>query len=75
MDLIRVELYADGINGGAPERAEMKRVLQLVGAINGYAYRASVSTNRPASDYTVRLIPHRDGVAIPLEENHILWQR
>jgi starch phosphorylase len=74
-EAVRVELYADGINGGAPERAEMKRVLQLVGAINGYAYRASVSTNRPASDYTVRLIPHRDGVAIPLEENHILWQR
>ncbi len=74
-EAVRVELYADGINGGAPERVEMKRMRLLVGATNGYAYRADVSANRPASDYTARLIPYRDGVAIPLEENHILWQR
>ena len=29
----------------------------------------------PATDYTARLVPHRDGVAVPLEEAHILWQR
>ncbi len=74
-ETVRVELYATGINGAAPERVEMKRGQQLVGAINGYVYRAGVSAARPASDYTARLIPHRDGVAIPLEENHILWQR
>jgi starch phosphorylase len=72
---VRVELYANGIDGAVSERAEMKRVRQLVGATNGYAYRASISVARPASDYTPRLIPHRDGVAIPLEETHILWQR
>jgi glycogen phosphorylase len=53
----------------------MVRVRQLLGADNGYAYRAGVSAARPVSDYTPRLIPHRDGVAIPLEETHILWQR
>lgn len=74
-ETVRVELYADGIDGVAPERVEMKRVRQLVGATNGYAYRADVSAARPASDYTARLIPYRDGVAVPLEENHILWQR
>jgi len=72
---VRVELYANGIGDAAPERAEMTLVRQLAGAINGYVYRASVSAARPASDYTARLIPHRDGVAIPLEETHILWQR
>ncbi|MBU1978388.1 MAG: alpha-glucan family phosphorylase, partial [Gammaproteobacteria bacterium] len=72
---VRVELYANGAKGAAPERVEMQRVRQLVGAINGYAYRAGVSAARPASDYTARLIPHRDGVAAPLEEAHILWQR
>ena len=70
-----VELYADGDNGGAPERIKMARVRQLVGAINGYAYRASVPASRPAAAYTARLIPYRDEVSIPLEENHILWQR
>jgi starch phosphorylase len=53
----------------------MQRVRQLVGAANGYVYRAEVPSARPATDYTVRLIPHRDGVAVPLEDAHILWQR
>lgn len=74
-ETVRVELYADGMNGAAPERVEMQRGRQLVGATNGYAYRAGVSVARPMSDYTARLIPHRDGVAVPLEEDHILWQR
>ncbi|HUW75907.1 MAG TPA: DUF3417 domain-containing protein, partial [Gallionella sp.] len=74
-EAVRVELYANGIDGAAPERMEMNRVRQLVGAINGYAYRAEMSATRPVSDYTVRLIPHRDGVSVPLEEGRILWQR
>jgi starch phosphorylase len=74
-DAVRVELYANGINGGAPEQVEMKRVRQLVGAANGYTYRASISASRPASDYTARLIPHCNGTAVPLEAARILWQR
>lgn len=75
LEAVRVELYANGIEGSVPERVEMKRVRQLVGAINGHAYRAEVPAARPATDYTARLLPHRDGVAVPLEANHILWQR
>ncbi len=71
-EAVRVELYA---NGETPERVKMKRVRQLVGAINGYAYRAEVPATRPASDYTARLIPRRDGVAVPLEMARVLWQR
>ena len=74
-EAVRVELYADGAGGGAAERVEMQRIRQLVGAANGYAYRTSASADRPAADYTVRLIPNRSGVAVPLEEAHILWQR
>ena len=33
---VRVELYADGVNGGEPVRQEMKRVRQLAGASGGY---------------------------------------
>jgi glycogen phosphorylase len=36
-DSVRVELYADGVNGEGPVRQEMKRVRQLVGAAGGYA--------------------------------------
>ena len=74
-EAVRVELYANGVDGSATERVAMKRVRQLVGAINGYAYRASVPAARLATDYTARLIPHRDDVAVPLEDAHILWQR
>jgi starch phosphorylase len=72
---VRVELYADGIMGGAPVRQEMKRVRELVSASGGYVYSAAVSATRPPADYTARVIPHRDGVAIPLEDPRILWQR
>ena len=75
-EAVRVELYADGVGDGAPVRQEMKRVRQLVGATNDYAYRGRVSSaSRPATDYTVRLIPDHDGVAVPLEAGQILWQR
>ncbi|MBU4236164.1 MAG: alpha-glucan family phosphorylase [Proteobacteria bacterium] len=72
---IRVELYADGISGGAAIHQEMKYVRPLVGASGGYLYSVSVSAARPAADYTARVIPHCDGVAIPLEDARILWQR
>lgn len=71
---VRVELFADGLNGDAPQSVEMECARQLEGAINGYAYRAKVPAARPAADYTARLIPRRDGVAVPLEAAHILWQ-
>jgi starch phosphorylase len=73
---VRVELYADGIAGAAPERIEMQRARQLVGgAINAFAYRASVPLRRPASDYTPRALAYRSDLAIPLEAAHIVWQR
>jgi len=72
---VRVELYADGIDGGSPVRQEMKHGRQLVGASGGYAYSAVVSAARPAADYTARVIPHREGIAIPMEHARILWQR
>jgi len=74
-DAVRVELYAEGVNGGSPVRKEMTRGHQLVGAENGYFYDAQVQATRPAADFTARVIPHRAGIAVPLEAAHILWQR
>jgi starch phosphorylase len=72
---VRVELYANRVNGGSSVRQEMKRVRQLVGAPGGYVYSATVSAARQSLDYTARVMPHHDGVAIPLEDARILWQR
>ena len=44
---VRVELYAEGVNGGGPVRVEMTRGRQLAGAASGYVYSASVPATRP----------------------------
>ena len=72
---VRVELYADGINGGDPVREEMKCAGSLPDGSRGCVFHATVPAARPASDYTARVIPQRSGVAIPLESARILWQR
>lgn len=53
----------------------MKLVRPLAGASGGYVYSTAITVDRPATDYTARVIPHCDGVAVPLETSHILWQR
>ena len=72
---VRVELYAEGVNGGAPERHEMILVRQLPGAPGACVYSAAVPAARPAVDYTARVIPRYEGVSVPLEATQILWQR
>jgi starch phosphorylase len=74
-EVLRVELYAEGVEGAAPERVAMQPVRQLVGAQSGYAYRAEVPAARPATNYTARLMPRHDGATIPAEASQILWQR
>jgi starch phosphorylase len=72
---VRVELYADGLIGRAPERHEMARTRRPDGVPGRYIYSAALPEGRPPADYTARLIPHCDGVAVPLEVDPILWQR
>jgi len=74
-EAVRVELYADGVNGGGPIRQEMTCGQSLPGAANGHIYQASVPATRPATDYTARVVPSYSGVAVPLEAAQILWQR
>ena len=75
LNATRVEIYANGTNGSDPVRVEMTHARQIPGAGDVHAYAAQVPATRPATDYTARVIPHCDGVAIPLEDSRILWQR
>ena len=75
LNAARVELYADGVNGGGPVRQEMQRITPLAGTASACIYRAQVPASRRPTDYTARVTPHCDGVAIPLEETSIIWQR
>jgi starch phosphorylase len=72
---VRVELYADGINGSPAVRQEMTCLHPLADESGNYAYSATVSASRPPTDYTARVMPRCEGVAIPLENPRILWQR
>ena len=72
-DAVRVELYAEGEKDASPITQTMNRGELLVGATNGFTYTAVVPTNRPAADYTPRLIPQHVGALLPLEAPFILW--
>jgi starch phosphorylase len=72
---VRIELYAESERGAPAVRQEMKRGEREIESPRGYLYRVAVSAARPTTDYTARIIPNRNGVAVPLEESRILWER
>ncbi|MEP6668667.1 MAG: alpha-glucan family phosphorylase [Chthoniobacter sp.] len=72
---VRVELFANSLVNRASERREMQLFRQMDGAAGGYVYRASAPTTRPSADYTARVIPRFKGMATPLEDARVLWQR
>jgi starch phosphorylase len=74
-DSVSVQLYAQAARGGECFISTMQRGRALVGSVGGFVYTGAAPADRPASDYTVRIIPHREGVAVPLEAGEILWQR
>jgi starch phosphorylase len=74
-DWVRVELYADPPGEGPPVRVAMKPETILPGAVHGAVYRAEVQADRPATDFTPRVIPFHPEALIPLESSLILWQR
>ncbi len=74
-EAITVELFAEGIGGSGPERHRALRVSPHTGGEGDYLYRALVPAGRPPGDYSARAFPCREGVAVPLKAQQILWQR
>ncbi|WP_339627859.1 alpha-glucan family phosphorylase [uncultured Maribacter sp.] len=71
-DTILIQLFADGLNGGIPEILKMERDSEP--KEEAHRYHAHITTSRPASDYTVRIISDYEGISVPLEDNLIRWQ-
>jgi starch phosphorylase len=67
---IQVQLYADGAPLQVMTRGEV-----LTGSLNGYAFTATVQSERPAADFTPRIVPHHEAARVPLEARQILWYR
>jgi starch phosphorylase len=72
---VEIQLYANAPPGGVLECYRLAQSEPLVGAAKGWSYVAQVKTNRPANDFTARIIPRHPEAAIPLEAGEILWQR
>jgi starch phosphorylase len=72
---VRVELYADALDGGTPEKHAAIHARALPDSPDGHLYTADLSAARPAEHYTARVVPYREGVLVPLESQRILWQR
>lgn len=72
---VYVDLYAEGINGSKAVLQEMKKGDRLAGIPGAYRYSGTVSTLRPVTDYSVRLMQDISGISVPLETTKILWLR
>jgi starch phosphorylase len=72
---LRLELYAEGSPDRPAVRQELKRLRQSPDSKGAYIYSGTVPADRPVADYTPRAMPQRTGVAVPLEEARILWER
>ena len=74
-DFASVQLYADGGPGNAPIVETMSRGNLLTGSESSYSFSSTIRTERPAEDFTPRIVPAHPGAMVPLECARILWYR
>jgi glycogen phosphorylase len=85
-DAVLVQLFAEPLDGGAPERHTLITDLAAMKKRRGagtqqppqpgeYAFKVVFASERPAGDYTPRVVPGHRFAQVPLEAGHILWYR
>jgi glycogen phosphorylase len=67
---VAVQLYAEPCDGGAPFVGELFCTASGASRV----YTGAAPADRPARDYTVRIVPRHPGAAVPAELSLILWQ-
>lgn len=75
IEALRVELYAEGANGGAAWPCSLVPETPVADESGWHTYRANVPADRPSSDYTARVVSNIPGLRVPLEASAILWQK
>jgi starch phosphorylase len=68
---VRVELFADGLQGKEPIRTPMNRGALLPDG--GLLYSTNIQSGRDPRDFTPRVVPYHQSASVPLEATHILW--
>ncbi|MFA5938877.1 MAG: alpha-glucan family phosphorylase [Sinimarinibacterium sp.] len=72
-DAVAVQVYAEPRNTTEPSHWSMQRGLPIDGALNAWSYEITVATDRPATDFTPRVLPYHEQAAVPIENNLIRW--
>lgn len=73
---VKVELYADGLNGFRAEKYEMHREVNTKRNKNGCEiFYVATSATRPLNDYTARLFLATEDIRAPADTGYILWQK
>ncbi len=73
---IQVELYAEAIG----DTNSVRHTMQLpepetkLKSVTPTIYYANIPANRPAPDFTARVVARFENVSVPLEMSHIRWQ-
>ena len=71
---VAVQLYAEPQAAGAPSIWPMRCEKAPSDGKEGLLYQARVPDQRPASDYTARIVPAHPAAVLPLETELIFWQ-
>ncbi|HUN25770.1 MAG TPA: alpha-glucan family phosphorylase [Steroidobacteraceae bacterium] len=71
---VRVELYAESCDGLEAVRCEMVPSGEAAGGSGLVVYTARVPAERPASNFTARIVPAHPEALLPLEGPQVLWQ-
>ncbi|HXI57975.1 MAG TPA: alpha-glucan family phosphorylase [Polyangia bacterium] len=72
-DDVAVEVYADPLPERPAVRAPMTASHSLPGTTNGHLFECHVPSDRPASDFTPRVLAARHGVRAPRELPLVAW--
>jgi starch phosphorylase len=71
---VAVQLYAEGREGRSSVCHSLSRGQALSGAAGGYCYVGEVLADRPATDYTPRVVPSHPEAIVPNEARYITWR-
>ncbi len=74
-EMIRVELFAVGLDMHSPSRIPLQRKGPASKFVNVYTYSGEAPASRPANYYTPRILPFHPHAAVPLECQEIFWMR
>jgi starch phosphorylase len=70
---VQIQLYANPVDDTEPEIHVMEIADAMRESAGDYIYHGRIPAQRPAENYTPRIVPYFDGALVPLEIASIIW--